>query len=155
MKLKSVMLYALIIAFLVAFSTGCQQTTPEVEPPVEQQVVPEPTPEPEPAPEPEPMPEPEPVVVEPEPVVETYYGKTSHVVEKGDCLWNISESGDVYSDPFQWPVIYRANRDQIKDPDLIYPNQEFEIPRNVSQDEIDSAVHEAKTRGPWSLWDGK
>lgn len=154
MKLKSVLFYAFLVAFLTVYSTGCQPTTPPPEEPV-QQVMPEPEPEPMVEPEPEPMPEPEPVVMEPEPVVETSYGKTSHVVEKGECLWTISESGDVYSDPFQWPVIYRANRDQIKDPDLIYPNQEFEIPRNVSQDEIDSAVHEAKTRGPWSLWDGK
>jgi hypothetical protein len=26
--------------------------------------------------------------------------------------------------------VYRANKDQIKDPDLIYPNQIFEIPRD-------------------------
>lgn len=152
MNLKSVLLYALLGAFLAVYTTGCE-TAPEPVPTIEEPApMPEPTPEPEPMPEPEP--EPEPVVIEEEPVVETF-GKTSHVVEKGECLWTISESGDVYSDPFQWPVIYKANRDQIKDPDLIYPNQEFEIPRNVSQQEIDDAVHEAKTRGPWSLWDGK
>jgi len=78
-----------------------------------------------------------------------------HTVIKGESLWKISESSNVYADPFQWPVIYKANRDQIKDPDLIYPDQKFELPRNSSQEDIDAAVHEAKTRGPWSLWDGK
>ena len=81
--------------------------------------------------------------------------KTSHTVVKGEHLWGISESSEVYDDPFQWPLIYKANRDQIKDPDLIYPDQEFDLPRDSSQEEIDDAIHEAKTRGPWSLWDGK
>ena len=90
------------------------------------------------------------VVEEPAPVV-----SSTHTVEKGENLWGISESSDGYGDPFQWPIIYKANLDQIKDPDLIYPNQTFEIPRDASQAEIESAVHEAKTRGPWSLWDGK
>jgi len=27
-----------------------------------------------------------------------------------------------------WPVIYVANKDQIKDPDLIFPGQRFRIP---------------------------
>jgi nucleoid-associated protein YgaU len=90
------------------------------------------------------------VVEEPAPVV-----SSTHTVEKGESLWGISESSDGYDDPFQWPIIYKANLDQIKDPDLIYPNQKFEIPRDASDAEIESAVHEAKTRGPWSLWDGK
>ena len=90
------------------------------------------------------------VVEEPAPVV-----SSTHTVEKGENLWGISESSDGYGDPFQWPIIYKANLDQIKDPDLIYPNQKFEIPRDASDAEIESAVHEAKTRGPWSLWDGK
>ncbi|MDH3975310.1 MAG: LysM peptidoglycan-binding domain-containing protein [Deltaproteobacteria bacterium] len=154
MKLKSVLLYAFLVAFLAVYSTGCQTPPPPVEepvvetpPPAEEEVVEAPVVEEYVEP---PMP-----VEEPEaPVVESY-DKTAHVVVKGENLWTISEYGDVYSDPFQWPVIYKANRNQIKDPDLIYPNQEFEIPRDVSQEEIDDAVHEAKTRGPWSLWDGK
>ncbi len=81
--------------------------------------------------------------------------KTFHTVAKGECLWWIAEYEDVYGDPFQWPLIYKANRDQIKDPDLIYPDQVFEIPRDATQEEIEAAIHEAKYRGPWSLWDGK
>ncbi len=108
------------------------------------------------APEPAPVEEAEPVeaVIEEAVPVETT-GNDSHTVVKGDNLWSISESSDVYDDPFQWPVIYKANMDQIKDPDLIYPDQQLELPRDATQEEIDDAVHEAKTRGPWSLWDGK
>ncbi len=43
-----------------------------------------------------------------------------------DCLWRIAET--VYKDASYWPAIYLANRDQIKDPDLIFPGQRFSIP---------------------------
>jgi len=43
-----------------------------------------------------------------------------------DCLWRISLK--VYNDASFWPAIYIANKDQIKDPDLIFPGQKFKIP---------------------------
>ncbi len=43
-----------------------------------------------------------------------------------DCLWRISQK--VYKDAALWPAIYIANREQIKDPDLIFPGQKFVIP---------------------------
>jgi nucleoid-associated protein YgaU len=49
-------------------------------------------------------------------------------VLKGDCLWNISKKPIIYANPFAWPIIYKANRDKIKNPDLIYPKQDFRIP---------------------------
>jgi nucleoid-associated protein YgaU len=54
---------------------------------------------------------------------------TSYTVVRGDCLWNIAKKEIIYNDPFKWPRIYEANKDQIKDPDLIYPKQVFKIPR--------------------------
>lgn len=51
-------------------------------------------------------------------------------VYKGECLWKISSYPEVYGNAAKWPMIYRANKDKIKDPDLIYPNQIFEIPRD-------------------------
>jgi hypothetical protein len=53
----------------------------------------------------------------------------------GDCLWNIAKKKEHYSNPFAWPVIYKANRDQIKNPDLIFPKQIFNIPQ-LSDDEM-------------------
>jgi len=58
----------------------------------------------------------------------------SYNVVKGDCLWNIAKKKEHYGNGFAWPVIYKANRDKIKNPDLIYPAQVFSIPP-LTQDE--------------------
>jgi len=78
---------------------------------------------------------------------------SSYSVVKGDSLWGISGKDEVYADPYQWPLIYKTNRDKIKDADLIYPGQVFDIDQNASASEIDAAVNHAKTRGAWSLGD--
>lgn len=77
----------------------------------------------------------------------------TYTVAKGDCLWNISDRK--YMNPFMWPLIYWANKDKIKDPDLIFPGQIFEIKKDYSDNEKNDAIHFSKTRGPWSLFDGK
>ena len=53
-----------------------------------------------------------------------------HVVEKGEFLQMISEYERIYADPTKWPRIYRANKDKIQDPNLIYPGWELVIPRD-------------------------
>jgi len=80
-------------------------------------------------------------------------GVDSYSVVRGDNLWSISAKDDVYADPYQWPLIYKTNRDKIKDADLIYPGQVFDIDQNASASEIDAAVNHAKTRGAWSVGD--
>jgi len=82
---------------------------------------------------------------------ETNTSADSYQVESGDNLWNISGKGDIYADPYQWPLIYKANRDKIEDADLIYSGQVLDIDRSASQSDIDDAVTHAKTRGAWSL----
>ena len=45
---------------------------------------------------------------------------------EGDSLSKIAKHH--YGDANKWRTIYEANRDLIKDPDLIYPGQSFRIP---------------------------
>lgn len=80
-------------------------------------------------------------------------GEDTYTVVKGDSLWGIAGKDSVYSNSYQWPLIYKANRHKIKDADLIYPGQNFDIDRGASQAEIDAAVNHAKTRGAWSIGD--
>ena len=75
----------------------------------------------------------------------------SYEVVRGDNLWNIAGQSRVYGNPYQWPLIYKANSSKIKDADLIYPGQNFDINRAATVAEIDAAVNHAKTRGAWSI----
>lgn len=82
---------------------------------------------------------------------------TEYNVERGDYLWKISGKQDIYGDPYQWMRIYSYNRDQIKDPDLIYPQQIFKIQREVGPDEYLVAKGDflgkiAKGMGDPSMW---
>jgi len=50
----------------------------------------------------------------------------THTVVKDDTLWDLSQR--YFSDPFEWRVIWNANRDVVEDPNLIYPDEVLVIP---------------------------
>jgi nucleoid-associated protein YgaU len=52
-----------------------------------------------------------------------------YTVIRGDYLWKISGMQNHYSNPMKWMLIYSSNREQINDPNLIYPKQIFTIPK--------------------------
>ncbi|MBI1773705.1 MAG: LysM peptidoglycan-binding domain-containing protein [Proteobacteria bacterium] len=52
------------------------------------------------------------------------------VIQPGNNLWSIARR--VYGQGTQYTVIYQANQDQIRDPDLIYPGQVFQLPTAVN-----------------------
>jgi nucleoid-associated protein YgaU len=49
------------------------------------------------------------------------------VVVRGDNLWNIARAH--YGVGFHHTVIFGANKEQIRNPDLIYPGQVFSLPK--------------------------
>jgi len=62
-----------------------------------------------------------------------------YTVKKGDTLWAISQKTGIYSDSFQWPLIFKTDRDQIQDPDQIVPGQVLSIQKGPSAAQIKRA----------------
>lgn len=58
----------------------------------------------------------------PEQTVEVQY----YEIAKGDSLWKIAKQ--FYGNGNDYPKIFEANKEVIKDPDLIYPGQKIRIP---------------------------
>jgi nucleoid-associated protein YgaU len=84
-------------------------------------------------------------------VAELRAASIQYQVNRGDSLWSISGQPGIYNNPYQWPLIYKNNRDKIKDADLIYPGQVFAVDQNPSAAEVDAAVDHARNRGAWSI----
>lgn len=55
------------------------------------------------------------------------------IVQPGNSLWRIARRA--YGRGAQYTIIYEANADQIRDPDLIYPGQIFDVPEAEDGDE--------------------
>jgi DNA-binding protein H-NS len=64
---------------------------------------------------------------------------TTYTVRRGETLPQISARSEIYNDSSLWPIIFRANRDQIRDPKRLWPGQVFAIPRNFSRADADEA----------------
>jgi LysM repeat protein len=65
-----------------------------------------------------------------------------HQVRPGETLWAIAKM--TVGDPTLWPALYLANRDQIKDPALVYPGQQLAIPE-IDPEDRSSLRREAET----------
>jgi hypothetical protein len=68
---------------------------------------------------------------------------SSYVVKKGDSLWSIAGQTGVLGDPFRWPLLFKANRDQIQDPDFIDVSSDLSFKTSYTADEIAEAVKKA------------
>ncbi len=60
-------------------------------------------------------------------VMEVVEEPVFYTVQRGDSLSKIAKKQ--YGDAMKWPALFEANREVIKDPNLIYPGQQIRIPR--------------------------
>jgi hypothetical protein len=66
--------------------------------------------------------------------------------ENRDCLWNIAKKPEIYNDAFAWPKIWRANMEQIRNPDVIHPGQQLTIVKSEVTPEDRDATGYRRTR---------
>ncbi len=60
-------------------------------------------------------------------LVNPYHGFAQYTVVSGDSLSSIAQRW--YGDAAQWPRLFEANRQQISDPDRIFPGQVLRVPQ--------------------------
>nr|WP_320050179.1 DUF4398 domain-containing protein [uncultured Desulfuromonas sp.] len=72
---------------------------------------------------------------------------TEYRVGSGENLYAIAARPTIYGEGLLWPLIYRANRDQIKDPRQIFPGQILSVPQNITEEEKESARETARRSG--------
>lgn len=60
-------------------------------------------------------------------LVDPYHGFAQHQVVAGDTLSHIAQQ--FYGDATLWPRLFEANRDQIVNPNLIFPGQVLRVPQ--------------------------
>jgi nucleoid-associated protein YgaU len=56
---------------------------------------------------------------------------TTTTVSRGDSLWRISQV--TYGEGMRYSVIYKANKEQIRNPNMIYPGQTFVLPTSEAR----------------------
>lgn len=61
-----------------------------------------------------------------DPTAETSTGRRVVVIQPGNNLWRIAER--TYGSGLRYTLIFRANQAKIRNPDLIYPGQVFDLP---------------------------
>jgi hypothetical protein len=72
-----------------------------------------------------------------------------HVVRRGDTLWDLART--YLNNPFQWRLIFEANRNVVEDPHWIYPAERLIIPPLLQQQPVTQGVgYQAAAAEPWA-----
>ena len=74
---------------------------------------------------------------------------TTYKVKKGETIIDIAKRREIFNDQYMWPLIYKANRDQIRDPKVVFPGQVLTIPRDITFEEIIEARKHSHASPPY------
>lgn len=86
------------------------------------------------------------VVAEPSSGTAAVFKPANYTVKRGETLPQIAARTEIYNEASLWPLIYRANRDQVRDPYQLWPGQVLKIPRVYSREEAVEARRQAGRR---------
>jgi hypothetical protein len=70
--------------------------------------------------------------------------KSQHTVQQGEDLFGIARLEEVYGDGFLWPLLYDANKDQIKDARRIQIGMELAVPEPGNEEEKEATRERAR-----------
>lgn len=74
---------------------------------------------------------------------------STYTVKRNETLVDIARRHEVFNDQFMWPLLYKANRDQIRDPEMVFPDQVLSIPRDITYQDIIEARKMAEAAPPY------
>ncbi|RMD80288.1 MAG: hypothetical protein D6809_01610, partial [Gammaproteobacteria bacterium] len=69
----------------------------------------------------------------------------------GDSLWRIAARPEIYADARRWPLLFKANRERIRDADLIHPGLVLQVWRHPPEEEVRAALLFERLREGWRL----
>jgi len=74
---------------------------------------------------------------------------STYLVKRSETLIDIARRHEIYNDQFMWPLLYKANRDQIRDPKVVFPDQVLSVPRDITYVDIIEARKMAEAAPPY------
>lgn len=68
----------------------------------------------------------------------------NYTARAGDTLWLIAARPEVYNNGWLWPLIWNANRSELRTPTRVVPGTLLQIRRHPTVDEVAQALDEAR-----------